>query len=113
MILIFQQSLYHWGVTIQENIEIIYTLKALRDAYCDKVIISDVKRTLFTGCPNKMITSSSHVHFLEIKIYGNHTTIKKNLDQVVKTLNKEDRNQYLLPFSNWLAHFFKNSHLTP
>ena len=45
--------------------------------------------------------------------YGNHTTVKKNLDQVLKTLNKEDRNQYLLPFPNWLARFFKNLHLTP
>ena len=30
----------------------------------------------------------------------------------MKTLNKEDINQYLLPFPNWLARFFKNIHLT-
>ena len=30
----------------------------------------------------------------------------------MKTLNKEDRNQYLLPFLNWLARFFENIHLT-
>ena len=31
----------------------------------------------------------------------------------MKTINKEDRNQYLLPFPNWLARFFENIHLTP
>ena len=28
-------------------------------------------------------------------------------------MNKEDRNQYVLPFPNWLARFVKNLHLTP
>ena len=31
----------------------------------------------------------------------------------MKTLNKEERNKYLLPFPNWLDFFFKNIHLTP
>ena len=31
----------------------------------------------------------------------------------MKTRNKEDRNQYLLPFPNWLARFFKNIRLIP
>ena len=69
-----------------------FTLKALRDAHCDEVIISDVKRTLLTGCPNKMNAPSTHSKFLEFTRYSNHTTVKKNLDQVLKTLNKEDRN---------------------
>ena len=89
------------------------TLKALRVAHCDKVDISDVKRTLLTGCLNKMNAFSSYPSFLEFKRCDNHTTIKKNIDQVIKNLKKENRNQYLLLFPNWLVRFFKNVHLTP
>ena len=76
------------------------TLNAFQGAHCDEVVISDIKHTLITGYPNKMDASFSHANFLEFKRYGNHTTIKKNLDQVIQTLNKEDINQYLLPFPN-------------
>ena len=31
----------------------------------------------------------------------------------MKTMNKEDRNQYLLPFPLWLARFVQNLHITP
>ena len=88
------------------------TLKALRATHCDEVVISDIKGTLLTGCQNKMNASPIHSNFLEFTRYGNNTTVKKNLDQVLKSLNKEDRNQYLLPFPNWLVRFFKNLHLT-
>ena len=100
------------------------TLKALRATHCDEVVISDIKGTLLTGCQNKMNASPIHSNFLEFTRYCNHTTIKKNLDQILKILNKEDRNQYLLnpnpnpnpdpnPNPNWLARFFKHLHLTP
>ena len=50
--------------------------KALRASNWDEVIISDIKRTLLTGCPNKMKASSTHSNFLEFMRYGNHTTVK-------------------------------------
>ena len=60
-----------------------------------------------------MTVESSHQNFLKYFRYGNHTSIKLSLDKVIKTLNKENRNQYLLPFPNWLARFIPNLHLTP
>ena len=60
-----------------------------------------------------MNDSSTHESFLTYFRYKNHGTIDKNIDQVKKTMNKEDRNQYVLPFPNWLARFVKNLHLTP
>ena len=89
------------------------TLKALQATHCDELVISDFKYTLLAGCPNKMNASSSYTNFYEFKRYGNHTTIKKRLDQVMQTLNKENRNQYFLLFPNWSVPFFKNIHLTP
>ena len=89
------------------------TLAALRQTNCDPALVQEVSRTLFIGCPNKMNACSSHEHFLKFFQYGNHVTIKSNPTNVRTTLNKEDRNQYLLPFPNWLARFCKNMPLTP
>ena len=89
------------------------TIKALQDSNCDDIIIADVQRTLLTACPNKMTAESTHQNFLKFFRYGNHTSIQQSLDKVMKTLNKEDRNQYLLPFPNWIARFIPNLHLTP
>ena len=89
------------------------TIKALQAANCDVTIINDVRRTLLTGCPNKMTAESTHENFLKFFRYGNHTSIQQSLHKVMNTLNKEDRNQYLLPFPNWIARFILNLHLTP
>ena len=45
--------------------------------------------------------------------YGNHSSIEKNLEQTMKTINKEERNQYLIPIPSWVSRFIKNLHLTP
>ena len=89
------------------------TLAALRQTNCDPALVQEVSRTLIIGCPNKMNACSSHENFLKFFRYGNHVTIKSNPTNVRTTLNKEDRNQYLLPFPNWIARFCKNIHLTP
>ena len=89
------------------------TLAALRQTNCDPALVQEVFRTLIIGYPNKMNACSSHENFLKFFRYGNHVTIKSNPTNVRTTLNKEDRNQYLLPFPNWIARFCKNIHLTP
>ena len=39
-------------------------IKALKDTNCDEQIIKDIYRTLITGCPNKMNSSSTHKNFI-------------------------------------------------
>ena len=60
-----------------------------------------------------MNDSSTHDNFLIYFRYNNHGTIDKTLVQLKNTLNKEDKNQYVLPFLNRIARFVKNLHLTP
>ena len=60
-----------------------------------------------------MNDSSTHENFLTYFRYKIHGTIATNIDQVIKTMNKEDRNQYVLPFPNWRARFVKHLYLTP
>ena len=89
------------------------TVKLLVDSKCNKKIIKDLKRLLEVGCPNKMNVSSSHKHLLDFLRYGNHSSIDKNIEKTTKTMNKEDKNQYLLPLPCWMARFIKNLHVTP
>ena len=88
-------------------------LASLHNTGCDAALITDVSRTLLVGCPNKMTASSTNKKILKFFRHGNHTSITHNFPQVLKTLNKEERNQYLLPFPNWLARFMKHIHVTP
>ena len=60
-----------------------------------------------------MNDSSTHENVLIYFRYKNYDTIAKHIDQVKKNMNKEDRNQYVLPFPNLIARFVKNLHLTP
>jgi hypothetical protein len=45
--------------------------------------------------------------------YGNHPTVSKNREKVMKTMNKEDRKEHVLTFPAWLAPFIPHLMLTP
>ena len=89
------------------------TVKILEESKCDPQIIKEIKSLLTTGCPQKFNASSTRKNFLDFFRYGNHTSIKKNLEQTMKAINKEERNQYLIPLPNWVSRFIANMHLTP
>ena len=67
-----------------------HTLKWLKASNCVPQVINDIERTMTVGCLNKMNASSSHANFMEFFRYGNHTSIEKDLDKTMKTMNKED-----------------------
>ena len=50
---------------------------------------------------------------MDFLTYGNHSSISKNVDKTMKTMNKEERNQYLIPIPSWVARFIRNMHITP
>ena len=89
------------------------TIKALRDSKCNEKIIDDLNRIFTTGFPNKMNVSSSHNNFMEFLRYGNHSSMDKDPVKTQKVMNKEDRNQYLIPLPLWIARFIRDLHLTP
>ena len=88
-------------------------IKILRDTKCNEKIIDDLQRLFQKGSPNYMNTSSTHKNFLDFFRYGNHSTIDNNIEKTLKTMNKEDRNQYLISLPNWLARFIPHLHVTP
>ena len=89
------------------------TLKLLNDTKCDPQVIKDIERLFHTEVPNKFNASSTHKNYLDFFRYGNHSSILKDIDKTLKAMNKEDRNQFLIPLPSWIARFIRNSHLTP
>ena len=88
------------------------TLTALCQTDCNPSLVQEITHTLLIGCSKKMNACSSHANFIKFFWYRKHVTTKINPTNVRATLNNEDKNQYLLPFPNWLARFCKNIHLT-
>ena len=89
------------------------TIEILKKSKCDDEIVHDLERLFTLGAPNKLNASSSQQNFLEFFRYGNHSSIGRDKDKIAKAMNKEDRNQFVIPLPAWLARFIKNLHLTP
>ena len=89
------------------------TMNILKETKCDTKVMEDLHRVFKTGCPNKMNAHSSHKNFMQFLRYGNHSSIDKDIAKTKKAMNKEDRNQFLIPLPMWLARFIKNLHVTP
>ena len=76
-------------------------------------VISYVHRALLTGAPNRMHGHSSAKKFHQYRLYGNHASITSRPDLVQKALNKEERNNFIIPLPSWLSRFVPNLHLSP
>jgi hypothetical protein len=76
-------------------------------------LLDELKRILLHGCPAKFNAEGTHLEFLEMLTYGSHPSVTKNLDKVMKTMNKEDRKDHVLTFPAWLARFIPHLMLSP
>ena len=45
--------------------------------------------------------------------YGNHVSFDKNIDKVLKAINQDEKNNYIIPFPKILTRFIPDFHLTP
>ena len=60
-----------------------------------------------------MNAPSTHENFMDFFRYGNRPSIDKDAEKTKKAMNKEDRNQSLIPLPSWLTKFIYNLHVTP
>lgn len=67
--------------------------------------MSDLQRILIDGCPAKFNAEGTNQDFLEQIAYGNHLSISKNIEKVMRTMNKEDQKDHVLTSPAWLAQF--------
>ena len=88
-------------------------MKTLIDAKCPHDIINDFDRILNIGWPNYLNDTSSRENVLQYMKYGNHVSTDKNTENVLKAINKDENNNYIIPFPKILTRFIPDLHLTP
>ena len=76
-------------------------------------LITKYRRVMLVGCPNHFVAETSRENALLYLRRRNGPTIDRKLDQVRKTMNKEDKNNFVIPLPHWLARFLPHLFLTP
>ena len=81
----------------EEHRKIDGTLQILKNTKCNEQVIKDLERVFYSGSPNRMNATSTSKNYLEFFRYGNHSSILKDEHKTLQAMNKEDRNQFLIP----------------
>jgi hypothetical protein len=65
------------------------------------------------GCPNHLNASTTCDNALLYWWKGNHPSIRDKIDQVMSTMNKEEKNNYIIHVPHWLWRFVPHCFITP
>ena len=76
-------------------------------------LLNHFERVMTLGCPNVMVYETTRENTMQFWRKGNHPSIAKKLQQVLTTMNKEERNNFVIPLASWLARFVPHSFFTP
>ena len=79
---------------------------------CDDLIQRYI-RVMTIGCPAKMVAETSRDNVMTYFRGGNNPSIKKSLPRVMDTMNKEERNNFVIPIPSWIARFVPHLFFTP
>ena len=85
----------------------------LLDNDIDDYLVHEYIRVMTVGCPRVMNADISRANALQYWRAGNNPSIKKNLTKVKKTMNKEDRNNFVIPLPCWAWRFILHIFATP
>jgi len=97
---------------INQHIDPELIRKKLKDI-APSYVVDYIYRSLVIGAPSKIYGHTTVSNFWKYMRYGNHVSITSRPELVEKTLNKEERNNYSLPFPSWTARFIPNLHVSP
>ena len=89
------------------------TAKLLLRHGIDDYLVRDYIRVMTVGCPRTMNADISRTNALQYWRAGNNPSIDQNLGDVLKTMNKEERNNFVIPLSSWLWRFVPHLFITP
>ena len=81
--------------------------------FVDDDLLLHFERVMLSGCPNKMVSETSRENALLYWRKGNNPSIKNNLKKVMNTMNKEERNNFVIPLPSWLARYVPHLFFTP
>ena len=70
------------------------SVSTLTSAECDQQLMDEVQSIMTICCSTYLNAESSQANFELFANYGNHTTITKNINKVLKDINNETRHCY-------------------
>jgi hypothetical protein len=79
------------------------TVRILMHHNTPERLIHNYVRVMTTGCPAKFVGNSTRTNALLHWQRLNHPSIREKLPQVMETMNKEERNNFIIPLPHWLA----------
>ena len=88
-------------------------IKTLRHYKINTNLIDQYMRVITIGCPNHFVAETSRANALHYWRQGNHSSINQKIDQVMSTINKEERNNYVIHLPHWLWRFVPHIFFTP
>ncbi len=71
--------------------------------YVDANLLRHYCRVMTTGCPNVFNEACSQNNFMTYFKHGNNPLIAKKLEVVMKTMNKEEHNNFVIPLPPWIT----------
>ena len=81
--------------------------------HVDPDLIPHLIQVMTDGCPNVFNADSTRENSLRYWRAGNNPSIAKHLPAVMKTMNKEERNKFVIPLPGWMWGFIPYLHFTP
>ena len=122
----FTACLFHYGMQINlvyryagNNYTAAYrhdflpTTLARLKTFLDPDLLEAYKRVITSGAPCHLVAETTRENALLHLNEGNHKSIEDNLGKVMSVMNKEEKNNYVIPFDAWLAKFIPHSFFTP
>ena len=121
----FLACLLHYNLSVASTIRFLgnnYTgayrdipsiVESLRSHGIAETMISHYARVMTVGCPNHLNASTSRDNALLYWRKGNHSSIRAKIDQVMATMNKEEKNNYVIHVPHWLWRFIPHCFITP
>ena len=85
--------------------EVSETVETLRQHNINKELIQHYIHIMTVGCPNKMVFETTRMNALKYWRGENNPSIKRKLSKVIETMNKEERNNFVIPLPSWLWRF--------
>ena len=85
----------------------------LRGHKIDNSLINQYKRVVSTGCPAHFVAETTRANHLEYWQKGNNPSILNRIHEVMTTMNKEERNNYVIALPSWLFRFIPHVFFTP
>lgn len=120
----YTAALYHYNFDVSllmrmlgnnytgEHRSVQYIVERVRP-HIDAYLIPHLIRVLQVGTPARLVAEVSRENVLDYWRRGNNPSIARHLSQTAKTMNKEDKNNYVIPLHGHLFRYVPHLMLTP